>query len=195
MLTLVWDVDDVLNDLMRQWFFHAWLVEHPGCTATFDRLTCNPPHAVLAVDASEYLNSMDRFRRTERALNMTPNPEVLAWFRAHGHRCRHLALTSRPLETAPDVAHWVMRHFGAWIRCFGVVPTRPGEGVPVYDRSKGDFLAWLKRGDILIDDSTENILQAASLGLRTLQPAQPWNNSSLTIGAALQQLTHLVGEP
>jgi hypothetical protein len=138
---------------------------------------------------------MDRFRGTERALNLTPNSEILAWFREHGHRYRHLALTARPLETAPDVAHWVLRHFGAWIRCFGVVPSRPESGVPVYDQSKGDFLAWINRGDILIDDSTENILQARSLGLRTFQPAQPWNNSSLTIGAILKQLTQLAGEP
>lgn len=194
MRTLVWDVDDVLNDLMHQWFFHAWLVEHPDCVLTFDRLTCNPPHTVLGVESSDYLSSMDRFRQTERAHNMSPNPETLAWFRAHGHRFRHIALTSRPLETAPDVAHWVMRHFGDWIRCFGVVPSRPENHVPRYDQSKGEFLAWLGRGDILIDDSGENIRQAASLGLRTFQPAQPWNNSPLALSAVLQQLTQLAGE-
>lgn len=195
MRALVWDVDDVLNDLMLQWFSHEWLAEHPDCPISFEGLTCNPPHPLLGVDRDAYLESMDRFRLTERALNLIPNPEVLAWFREHGHRFRHLALTSRPLETAPDVAHWVMRHFGAWIRCFGVVPSRPESGVPVYDHSKGDFLAWSKLGDVLIDDSNDNILQAASLGLRTLQPAQPWNNSSLSIEEVLQQLTQLAGEP
>ena len=195
MRTLVWDVDDVLNDLMLQWFSHGWLTEHPACAISFEELTCNPPHTILGVDRAAYLESMDRFRRTERAINMTPNAEVLAWFREHGHLFRHLALTSRPLETAPDVAHWVMRHFGAWIRCFGVVPSRPESGVPVYDQSKGEFLAWLGQGDILIDDSTENILQAESLGLRTFQPAQPWNDNRLTIGTVLQQLTQLAGEP
>lgn len=194
MRTLVWDVDDILNDLMVQWFSHGWLAEHPDCPISFKGLTSNPPHTVLGVERAAYLESMDRFRRTERALNMTPNGEVLAWFREHGHSFRHLALTARPLETAPDVAHWVMRHFGAWIRCFGVVPSRPENGVPVYDQSKGDFLAWLKLGDALIDDSSENILQAESLGLRTFQPAQPWNNSSLTIEKVLEQLTQLAGE-
>jgi hypothetical protein len=64
----------------------------------------------------------------------------------------------------------------------------------VYDRSKGDYLAWLGRGDVLVDDSTENILEAASLGLKTFQPAQPWNNSALTIPALLQELSQMAGE-
>lgn len=194
MLTLVWDVDDVLNDLMYQWFRHAWLMEHPGCGIAYEGLTSNPPHLVLGVQRTEYLDSMDRFRQTERAGDMTPNPEVCAWFRADGHRFRHVALTARPLETAGEVAHWVMRHFGAWIRCFGVVPSRPADDIPAYDRTKGEFLAWLGRGDVLIDDSAENIVQAKALGLRTFQPAQPWNDSTLTITAVLHQLSDLAGE-
>jgi hypothetical protein len=47
---------------------------------------------------------------------------------------------------------------------------------------------------VLVDDSTENIQQAASLGLKTLQPAQPWNNSTLTIPALLQELSQMAGE-
>lgn len=194
MLTLVWDVDDILNDLMYQWFSFGWMLEHPDCGVTYEGLVCNPPHAVLGVERAAYLESMDRFRQTERACNMVPNPEVLAWFREHGHRFRHLALTARPLETAPDVADWVMRHFGAWIRCFGVVPSRPDSHVPVYDQTKGEFLVWLGCGDVLIDDSTENLRQASALGLRIFQPAQPWNDSQLTITAVLDQLSQLAGE-
>jgi hypothetical protein len=194
MLTVVWDVDDVLNDLTYQWFVYGWLAEHSDCRISYKELTCNPPHDVLGVDRSEYLSSMDDFRRTERARNMAPNREVLTWFHKEGHRFRHLALTARPLETAPDVAHWVMRHFGSWIRSFGVVPTRAAEGVPVYDRSKGEYLAWLGRGDVLVEDSTDNIIEAESLGLRTLQTAQPWNNSKLTMTSVLRRLTQLAGE-
>jgi hypothetical protein len=193
MLTVVWDVDDILNDLMYQWFTSHWLVEHPDCRVSFSQLTCNPPHTVLGVERSEYLRSMDRFRRTEQACSMMPNAQILGWFREEGRRCRHIALTARPLETAPDVAHWVMQHFGAWIRCFGVVPTRTDPGVPTYDRTKGEYLAWLKRGEVLIDDSTDNILEAESLGLGTLQPAQPWNSSTLTIPQLLQALSEMAG--
>jgi hypothetical protein len=193
MLTVVWDVDDVLNDLMYQWFVYGWRVQHSDCPISYQELTSNPPHQVLEIDRTDYLASMDLFRKTERARNISPNPEILAWFRKEGARFRHIALTARPLETAPEVAHWVMHHFGAWIRCFGVVPTRLQEGLPIYDQTKGQYLAWLSRGDIIVDDSTENIREAETLGLRTLQPAQPWNHSQLTVSDLLRQLSNMAG--
>jgi len=195
MQTIVWDVDDVLNDLMYQWFTHCWPIEHPECQLRFNELSANPPHQVLDVTLDEYLTSLDAFRATECARNLQPNPEVLAWFGRHGPRFRHVALTARPLESAPDVAHWVMRHFGKWIRCFGVVQSRAIEHFPVYDRTKGEYLQWLGRGDILVDDAEENILQAKSLGMQTLLYAQPWNNSALTTAELLHQLSGLAEEP
>jgi hypothetical protein len=193
MLTIVWDVDDVLNDLMAQWFVHGWLPGHPGCLLTYRDLTANPPHLALGVDRSEYLSSLDAFHQTDHAANMTPSAEVLAWFSRDGHRFRHIALTARPLETAPTVAHWVFRHFGAWIRCFGVVPSRAGRDLPAYDTTKAEFLAWLGRGDILIDDSPETIRQAQAIGLKTLMPRQPWNQSTLTMPDLLENLTPMAG--
>jgi hypothetical protein len=194
MLTIVWDVDDVLNDLMYQWFTHSWVVAHPDCGVHYTQLNANPPLEILGITREEYLASLDEFRKTERALNMHPNLEVLEWLRSHGREFRHVALTARPLETAPDVANWVMRHFGDWIRCFGVVPTRVGENVPTYDRNKAEFLSWLGCGDVLVDDSIENTLAARSLGLKTLLFPQPWNDSILTTDALLRQLSLWAGE-
>jgi hypothetical protein len=192
MVTIVWDVDDVLNDLMYQWFTHGWLVEHPECKVSYAELMENPPCAVLGVEKAEYLASLDRFRRTARGQEMTPNVAVLAWFREHGAAYRHIALTARPLESAPDAAHWVMRHFGAWIRCFGIVPTRDLlPGVPVYDENKGDFLEWLGRGDVLVDDTPENLRQAAALGLKAVAFPQPWNWSEESVEAVLQKLAEI----
>jgi len=195
MLTVVWDVDDILNDLMHQWFLHGWLTEHPDCSVSYEQLSCNPPHTVLGVGREDYLASMDRFRESDRARNMTADPDVLTWFREQGYRFRHIALTARPLQSAPEVARWVIQHFGAWIRCFGVVPTRTLDDVPVYDRTKGEYLAWLGRGDILVDDSTENVSEAALLGLKTFQPARPWNNARLTLPKLLNQLSQIAGAP
>jgi hypothetical protein len=191
MLTIVWDVDDVLNDLMFQWFTYCWRQQTPACGITYSELSGNPPHKALGIKREAYLNSLDAFRKTERALNMQPNADVLAWLREHGARFRHVALTARPLESAPDVAHWVMRHFDSWIRCVGVVPTRVDENVPVYDRSKGEYLKWLRCGDIMVDDSTENITQAQSLGMKTLLYPQPWNSSSLSVPSLLKELSDL----
>jgi hypothetical protein len=191
MLTIVWDVDDVLNDLMYQWFTFHWLPENPDCKCSYRELSGNPPNEVLGISRAAYFSSLDAFRKTDRAMNMQPNVEVLTWMREHGRRFRHAALTGRPLETAPDVAHWVLHCFGAWIRCVGVVPTRWDAEVPVYDRQKGDFLKWLRCGDILIDDLKENTRQAEDLGLKTLLYPQPWNASQLTVTTLLQELTKL----
>lgn len=191
MQTIVWDVDDVLNDLMYQWFFLGWKQEHPAVTVEYSTLRENPPHVALGATCEEYLTSMDAFRKTDAGTHLTPNAEVLEWFAAHGSKFRHIALTSRPLETAPEVAAWVMRHFGAWIRCFGVVPTRTPEDVPIYDRGKGDYLRWLGKGDVLIDDTRENLRQAAEIGMKALAWPQPWNDSQLTTTEILQTLTNM----
>ena len=191
MLTIVWDVDDVLNDLMYQWFSFCWLPQNPGCRIAYTELIGNPPDEALGISRATYLRSLDAFRKTDHALNMKPNPEVLEWMREHGDNFRHVALTARPLETAPDVAHWVMRHFGPWIRSFGIVPSRIPSDLPIYDRSKGDFLRWLRCGDLLIDDSPENVRQAQELGMKSLLYPQPWNGSPHTVSTLLKELSRL----
>lgn len=178
MKTIVWDVDDVLNSLMRDWFEQAWLEEHPECAVSYGELRENPPHRVLGVERAAYLESADRFRASEAARAMRPNPLLLDWFREHGANYRHVALTARPMESAPEAAEWVIRHFGAWIRCFGVVPSRSGDSLPVYDRHKGEWLSWLGGADFFVDDSVENVRRAEAMGIRTVLWPQPWNSAS-----------------
>ncbi|MBN2124208.1 MAG: hypothetical protein JW821_07940, partial [Deltaproteobacteria bacterium] len=97
MKTIIWDIDDVLNDMMRTWFEDRWFPSHPGCTLVYDGITENPPHALLGVTLSEYLSSLDEFRLSREAGEMAPVPEVMDWFRTHGERFRHMALTAAPL--------------------------------------------------------------------------------------------------
>jgi hypothetical protein len=189
MQTIVWDVDDVLNTLTHAWFTRAWMKEHPECRIEYSGLTENPPHFILGVTLEQYLASIDAFRKAEAGMHLTPNAAVLDWFRQYGSRFRHIALTARPLQTAPEVASWVMRHFAAWIRCFGIVPARVGDDCPVYDRGKGDYLRWLGKGDLLVDDSEENLDQATALGLRTVAWPQPWNRSTQDTAETLLELT------
>lgn len=175
MPTIVWDVDDVLNSLTRDWFERKWLAEHPACTLAYEDLRENPPHRILGVERSEYLASLDAFRASDAARRMQPNPQLMEWMRLQGAGFRHVALTARPLETAPQAAEWVFRHFGAWIRCFGLVPSRPEAGLPEYDRNKGEWLAWLGGADLFVDDSVENVRLAEGLGIRAVVWPQPWN--------------------
>ena len=191
MLTFVWDVDDVLNHLMRTWFTDEWLPGHPACRLTYSDIRENPPHRVLGISKAEYLASLDAFRVSEKARAMMPDSAILDWFRCHGDRHRHIALTARPLASAPCLSAWVLQHFGDYLRVFGVVPTRIESGVPRYDTSKEDFLRWFGKADLLIDDSEENIAAARSLGIRNVLYPQPWNGNRTTVDETLRRLADL----
>ena len=104
---------------------------HPECPVLqYEEITANPPHQVLGISSKEeYLASLDAFRVSEAARRLTPNrrdPRVAA---THGDRSTATsALTARPLASAGVAAEWVFRHFGNYIRCFGVVPSRLDPG-------------------------------------------------------------------
>ena len=178
MQTIVWDVDDVLNDLMAAWFRKAWLPSHPACRVRYEELTENPPHRVLDIPKEEYLASLDAFRVSEAARRLTPNAEILEWLRTYGDRYRHVALTARPLASAGAAADWVFRHFGNYVRCFGVVPSRLDPAAPLYDTDKADFLKWFREADYFVDDSEENVAAVRKLGVHCIVYPQPWNRSS-----------------
>ena len=189
MQTIVWDVDDVLNNLMEAWLEEAWKRAHPRCRVSFSEIRANPPHRVLGIAEAEYLTSLDEFRQSAAARRLQPNRAILDWFQVYGDCFRHVALTARPLGCTPHAADWLFRHFGRYIRCFGVVPSRPDSQAPLYDRHKGDFLAWLGVADFFVDDSPGNIRSVAALGIETVLYPQPWNRSTQTVDEVLNALT------
>ena len=192
MKTVVWDVDDVLNDLMRNWFSNAWRPAHPECVLSYDEIRENPPHRVLGVPLQTYLDSLDAFRATEGP-KLEPVGEVLEWFRAHGHKARHMALTAVPLRAADISAAWVLRHFGKWIRSFNVIPSpRLDETLPAYDQSKRDFLSWSRRGDIMVDDNVTTINDIQSSGIQTVLWSRPWNGNARSTAEHLHLMTRLI---
>jgi hypothetical protein len=192
MQTIAWDIDDVLNDLMQAWFTTAWKPSHPMCNLSYSGIIQNPPHRLLGIPVSEYLDSLDLFRVSADARNMLPNHAVLDWLRHYGSGFRHIALTARPLDSASHISEWLFRHFSPHIRTFAVVPVRPAADVIVYDRNKSDFLRWFGKADFLVDDSEENIQQAEVFGLRGILYPQPWNCSSQTPEEALRSLAQVV---
>ena len=189
MLTIVWDIDDVLNDLMAAWFHEEWLPAHPESGFSYTDIRENPPHRVLGIGKQEYLDSLDTFRISSKARDLRPNPAILAWLRDHGPRYRHVALTARPLDSAPHAAEWLFRHFGVFFRCFGVVPSRLDPAVQHYDRSKADFLSWFRGVDLFIDDSEENVEAVRELGVKCILYPQPWNRAARTIQETLELLS------
>jgi hypothetical protein len=173
----VWDVDDVLNDLMRSWFDSVWIPNHPRELLRYAGVTQNPPHGLLGVSRDEYLSSLDAFRLSPDYARLEPNPDVLSWLVAEGGRCRHVALTATPLRAVPDTAAWVLRHFGRWIREFAFIPAeRAGEILPAYDEDKGQWLARHGASSVLVDDSPQNIAAARAAGVAALSWPRPWND-------------------
>ncbi len=196
MKTIVWDVDDVLNDLMRDWFESCWRPSHADTRIRYEDITENPPDRVLGISRADYLLSLDEFRRTELA-RLCSVSDVAAWFGSHGHKCRHLALTAVPLAAAPASASWVLQHFGRWIRSFNVVPSLRGyEQAPTNCFStKKEFFQWLdRRGLIFVDDSEANISMALDLGISALLMPRPWNSSAKTISDTLDHLGRILEE-
>lgn len=192
MLTIVWDVDDVLNDLMRTWFERDWLPKHPRCPLSYQNLTKNPPCEILGISLDEYLSSLDAFRLATQMRDLAPIPEAKRWFEQYGSRHRHVALTAVPFRCAPASASWVLAHFGEWIRSFHFVPSaRAGEILPVYDETKVDFLRSLSEQHVLVDDREENVNAAKEIGLRACLVPRPWNSGQQNIEDSFQKLAQL----
>lgn len=194
MATIAWDCDDVLNDLMRCWLEQWWKPAHPECTVVYGELKRNPPHEILGVELKVYLHSLDAFRHSALAQKMKPLPEVLAWFRTYGIQHRHIVVTAVPLHAAPFCAQWVFRHFGNWVRCFHVVPSRLDLGIRRYHQSKGSFLRWFGSVDLFIDDSPAHIESLTDGRTRGLLFPRPWNNESLSTCDFLGELNRMIGQ-
>lgn len=180
MKTMVWDLDDVLNDLMRSWFERCWKPEHAGSSIVYEDLRANPPYTILGMEEQDYLCSLDRFRLSAEAGEMKPDPAVLQWFKDHGAEFRHIVLTARPIKTLAPAVAWLMQHYGEWFQTISFVPSaRPDEHPEQADKTKADFLAWLGKADYYIDDLPAQVSNAAYLGIKAFVVAQPWNESKL----------------
>lgn len=176
MKTVVWDIDDVLNDLMREWLL--WFSDREKIKTNYEQITENPPNKILGITEKDYLNSLDEFRLSERYQKMKPLREVYSWFEREGNRFRHIALTATPLRCAPTTALWVLKNFGKWIRTFHFIPSkREGETLPLYDSDKAQFLEWLQKADFFIDDNEENVNLAKKIGVNAIIWKRPWNSS------------------
>lgn len=176
--TIVWDIDDVLNDLTAAWFEHAWKTEH-ATSLRFEDLTENPPHRILGVSLTDYLASLDAFRASAYGQSLPVRTDVLQWFEKYGAAFRHVALTATPFASAPSSAAWVLRNLGRWIRVVGFVPSsRPDDLPPKYDQTKDAFLDWWGKADYFVDDRPDNCASAQALGITTFLAPRPWNDAT-----------------
>lgn len=191
MITIAWDVDDVLNNLTE-----AWLADTGPAAPSYHLLTANPPHACLGLSLDAFRVSLDAFR-TRSFVTLHPKPEVLAWFRQHGALAHHLALTAVPRRLASVSSAWTFSHFGDWIRSYAFVPSpRPSDTHPSFDLSKGDFLSRQGNINMLIEDNETNVIAARKLGIQAFLFPQPWNSArDQPVDEFLANLTEAVRRP
>ncbi|MFA6280895.1 MAG: hypothetical protein WCY05_00125 [Candidatus Omnitrophota bacterium] len=195
MLTIAWDVDDVLNGLMRSWLELEWLPKHPECLVKYENITENPPCRILGISEREYLKSLDAFRISDKAGLMKPDDDILNWFQKYGRHARHLAITGRPVSSIPQVSGWVFKYFGNWVRTFSFVPDRVEEGIIAYDANKSEYLKWLGKVDIFVDDNFLNVKAVDSLGIKGILIPQPWNAAKIPLQETLNLLTKILNVP
>ena len=188
---LVWDVDDVLNELLRLWLS----VENAGTgrDIPFSALTENPPDRILGISRREYLDSLDAYRAGDH-YRQPPREEIMAFFRMHGARFRHLVLSAVPIRFSGRSADWVLTHFGPWIQNCLFVPS-PRQDFPLQSQlfsSKAEAMAWIGRGAVLIDDSPLHVNETMKTGASGLLFPAPWNeNNSLPVGIFLDRIAQL----
>ena len=196
MKTIVWDVDDVLNDLMRLWL-EDYQQKHSLKKKLFLKdITENPPLRMIKTSLNEYHRSIDAFRLSGIYGSMEPLRDVVNWFKDHGNRARHIALSSVPLKAAHLSAKWVFENFGQWIRTYHFVPSkRYNEKIPCYDGGKTDYLKWMNRSDIIVvDDNEPSIKGALDLGLKGIIFPRPWNKAEKSIKETLETIKEMISE-
>jgi hypothetical protein len=171
-LLVVFDIDDVLNNLMYDWLLYFNINNN---SFKYDDIIENPPYKILKISKKKYLESLDNFRE-EKYLSLRPNRDILEWFEKYGDNFHFAALTSTPRKFASISAFWAMKYFGNWVRSFNFIPSkRDGTLDIVYDELKADWL-YRNHADIFIDDSFENCKNAVELGIESYVLKQPWNN-------------------
>ena len=190
MLTIAWDVDDVLNNLTEQWLCNYCKTKN--IKIKYENIIENPPHNILNITFDEYIDSLDSFRLSDKALNMLPNSKILNWFEQYGYLFNNIVITSTSAKTSQNSAFWVMKHFYKWIHSFNVVPSyRIDDNVVRINKTKKDFLKKFGNVDIFIDDNEENIEGAKELNIKTFLVSKPWNKNGLEIENILMKLTEI----
>lgn len=195
MITICWDVDDVLNNLMQEWFtYYKYINLDKYDNICFNNLIENSPNDILSITKKEYLESLDYFRMNYYK-DLKPNEIIYEWFKEKGHLSRHMVLTATPLSCCNISAEWVMRYYGKWIRSFNFIPSpRENDSSVIYYKSKMEYL---KRTnvDIFVDDNEETINEVNKyiLQIKTFCPKMPWNNGILSDVELLNELNCIMG--
>ena len=188
---IVWDADDVLNRLMFSWLDY-WS-EINNTDVSYSELSQNPPHSILGISREEYLDSLDNFRNSESGKNVLVNDTILRWFENHGNKFRHMVCTARPINTMPNQAWWIYYNYGQWIYTVHAAKTVRDLMDNHHAETKADFISWMNKEVLFIDDSEENVNAVSETGSETMLYPQPWNSSKHSEEEFIAKLNEKLG--
>ena len=188
---IIWDVDDVLNCLMESWLNH-WNQGNNSNIVLKD-IKENPPHEILGTTKETYFTSLDEFRNSESGKYVLANSIVMNWFEGHGNKFNHAACAARPIETMPNQAWWIYYNYGQWIHTVHAAKTVRDLMDNHHPATKADFISWMNRDILFIDDSEENVNAVSEKGTDSVLYPQPWNGSNYSEEGFIEALNHKLG--
>lgn len=173
---IVWDVDDVLNRLMYCWLDN-WN-QNTGSNIHYEEIIENPPHKILDITKKDYLFSLDTYRNTKFGRNVSINKNVFQWFQSYGKNFMHIVCTARTVETMPNQSWWVFTYFGKWIHSIVMASSLRNNFAYGGVKTKAEYIAWLNKDVIFVDDSENNVNEVSKMGGISLLFPQPWNRNN-----------------
>ena len=120
-----------------------------------------------------YFNSLDEFRNSEAGKNLQPNDTIKSWFKIHGNKFNHLSCTPRPIDSMPNQAWWIYDNYCQWIHTVHAVGTNRDGDTNYQTEPKGDFISWINKEVVFVDDSEKNITAVSTTGAETILYHQP----------------------
>ena len=188
---IIWDVDDVLNRLMYCWLDN-W-DKNAVRKFHYKDIVENPPHKLLGITENQYFSNLDEYRNSDLGRNVSINKCVFQWFQLYGNDFKHIACTARPVHTMPNQSWWIYTFFGRWIQTVQIASSLRDDADESDAQTKGQFVAWLNKEVVFIDDSERNVEEVSKIGGVSLLFPQPWNRNNQTEEEFIEDLNQMLG--
>lgn len=183
----VWDVDDVLNDLTKEFIKEYYPKK------AFDSLVDANIYKCLEIKESEYLSRLDDFRQ-KKYLDLQPNREIIDFIKERSNSL-HYILTAVPHVHIQTSFDWLVKNFNSLFYGFFFAPSpRPKDEKKII--TKFDHLKNLNSSCnkvYFIDDNPKNFLETSKDIKKILWP-QPWNRYAYLSSESRNSLDKIFSE-
>lgn len=176
MKTIIWDVDDTLNNFRFDWFLHnkeeLKKIDHD---ISYDYFNIKNPYNILNDNKDTFIKSLKDFKNYNH-FKITVNKEIYNWFYKYGKNYNHIILTKCSKDYFEFAVNFVNKYFGKWIQSYNYISGNKKDNLNEF-LTKAEFIKkYFKEIKYFIDDSEKNCKQVEELGIKTFCPKQPWNN-------------------